>query len=203
MATVINTSDDLLKLLAENAEFYQAVRRLVLTDELIELPERFARFTADVHDFITRQVQINVFEVETFRGSTARYAVAALYDEITERLGFTFQGSLSRKQLRQLIGPPRHTDVSREDRMSFIRTDLVIIADDAAGNTHYIALQPSCTGDAREAARARRKAELLQRFTGYPAHAVVASLYKDQDIQAAIDSGEIHWYPLEPHDFTP
>ena len=203
MATTINTSDDLLKLLAENAEFYQAVRRLVLSDELIELPERVARFTTDVHDFITRQVQINVFGIETFRGSTARYAVDGHFDTIPERLGFTFQDSLSRKQLRQLIGSPRHTDVSNEDRQSFIRTDLVIIAADVAGNTHYIAVQASCTGDARDAARARRHAELLQRFTGHPAHAVVASLYKDQDIQAAIDGGEIHWYPLEPHDFTP
>ena len=203
MATTINTSDDLLKLLAENTEFYQAVRRLVLTDELIELPERVASFTAEVHDFITRQVQINVFGIETFRGSTARYAVHGHFDTIPERLGFTFQDSLSRKQLRQLIGPPRHTDVSNEDRQSFIRTDLAIIAADAAGNTHYIAVRASCIGDARAAARAHRHAELLQRFTGYPAHAVVASLYKDQDIQAAIDSGEIHWYPLEPHDFTP
>ena len=59
MATIINTSDDLLKLLAENAQFYRAVRRLVLTDELIELPERFARSAARVETFITRQEQIN------------------------------------------------------------------------------------------------------------------------------------------------
>ena len=59
MATTINTSDDLLKLLAENTEFYQAVRRLILSDELIELPERFARFTTEVHDFIIRQERFN------------------------------------------------------------------------------------------------------------------------------------------------
>ena len=220
MATVINTSDDILKLLAENAEFYQAARRLILTDELIELPERFAKFTAEVHDFIIRQEQFNErvdnfieeqrqfnHRIETaigeLKGNTARYVVGVLFDEIAEHLGFTFRDTLSRKQLRQLIGPPRHSDVSREDRHSFLRTDLVIIADDAAGNTHYVAVEASYTGDARDTARARRNAELLQRFTGCPAHAVVASVHNDPDIQAEIDGGEVHWYALHLDDFTP
>ena len=234
MATTINTSDDLLKLLAENAEFYQAVRRLVLTDELIELPERFARFTAEVHDFITRQERFNEeqrqfnaeqrqfnLRIETavselqgatarletsvgeLKGNTARYVVGVLFGEIAEQLGFTFKDTLSRQQLRQLIGPQGHTNVSGGDRQSFIRADLVVLADDAAGNTHYIAVEASYTGDARDTIRARRNAQLLERFTGCPAHAMVASVHNDRDIQAEIDSGEVHWYALSPGDFKP
>ena len=206
MATIINTSDDLLKLLAENAEFYQAVRRLILTDELIELPERFARFAARVDNFITRQEQFN-HRIETavgeLKGNTARYVVGVLFGEIAEHLGFTFRDTLSRQQLRQMIGPQGHTDVSSGDRHSFIRADLVVVADDAAGNTHYVAVEASCTGDARDTARARRNAQLLQRFTGCPAHATIASVHNDQDIQAEIDGGEVHWYALNPDDFTP
>ena len=234
MATIINTSDDLLKLLAENTEFYQAVRRLILTDELIELPERFARFTAEVHDFITRQEQTNAEQrqfnrrvdnfieeqrqfnaeqrqfnhrIETaigeLKGNTARYVVGVLFGEIAEHLGFTFRDTLSRQQLRQMIGPQGHTDVSSGDRQSFIRADLVVVADDAAGDTHYLAVEASYTGDARDTARARRNAELLERFTGCPAHAMVASVHNDQDIQAEIDGGDVHWYALNPGDFTP
>ncbi|MDE0206450.1 MAG: hypothetical protein OXP66_10545, partial [Candidatus Tectomicrobia bacterium] len=59
MAATINTTDDLIRLLTENAEFYQAVRRLILTDELIQLPERFAAFANRVDDFITEQRGIN------------------------------------------------------------------------------------------------------------------------------------------------
>lgn len=82
MAT-INTSDDLLRLLAENAEFYQAARRLILSDELIELPERLARFVDRVESFIVRQGQFNDEQREfnhrmeaavgELRGNTARY----------------------------------------------------------------------------------------------------------------------------------
>ena len=206
MATIINTSDDLLKLLAENTEFYQAVRRLVLSDELIELPERFAKFATRVDDFIEEQRQFNR-RIETsigeLKGNIARYVVGVLFGEIAEQLGFTFKDTLSRQQLRQMIGPQGHTDVSSGDRQSFIRADLVVLADDAAGNTHYIAVEASYTGDARDTARARRNAELLQRFTGCPAHAMVASVHNDQDIQAEIDAGGVHWYTLNPDDFVP
>ena len=220
MATVINTSDDLLKLLAENTEFYQAVRRLVLSDELIELPERFASFATRVDDFIEQQRQFNEEQrqfneeqrqfnrrIETsvgeLKGNTARYVVGVLFGEIAEQLGFSFKDTLSRQQLRQLVGPQGRTDVSSGDRQSFIRADLVVLADDAAGTTHYIAVEASYTGDARDTARARRNAELLQRFTGCPAHAMVASVHNDQDIDAEIDGGEVYWYTLNPDDFIP
>ena len=57
--TTINTSEDLLRLLREDPEFYEQARRLILTDELITLPERFATFAARVDDFIVKQEQFN------------------------------------------------------------------------------------------------------------------------------------------------
>ena len=57
--TTINTSEDLLRLLREDPHFYDQVRRLILTDALIELPERFAAFAARVDDFIARQERVN------------------------------------------------------------------------------------------------------------------------------------------------
>ena len=57
--TTINTSEDLLRLLREDPEFYEQVRRLILTDELIALPERFAAFATRVDDFIAKQEQFN------------------------------------------------------------------------------------------------------------------------------------------------
>ena len=45
--TTISTTADLLRLLREDPDFRDEVRRLLLTQELIELPERFARFEAN------------------------------------------------------------------------------------------------------------------------------------------------------------
>ena len=57
--TVIHTADDLIRLLNENDEFRQAVRRHVLSDELIQLPERLAKFETRVESFIDEQRQFN------------------------------------------------------------------------------------------------------------------------------------------------
>ena len=42
--TTIDTSEDILRLLRENEEFRAAVRRELLTQELLELPQRFAEY---------------------------------------------------------------------------------------------------------------------------------------------------------------
>ena len=57
--TVIHTTDDLIHLLNENDEFRQAVRRHVLSDELLQLPERLAKFEMRVESFIDEQRQFN------------------------------------------------------------------------------------------------------------------------------------------------
>ena len=46
--TMIHTSDDLLSLLNENDEFRDAVRRAILTEELLTLPAVFADFASEV-----------------------------------------------------------------------------------------------------------------------------------------------------------
>ena len=57
--TIVNTSEDLLNLLREDAHFYEQVRRLILTDELINLPARFTAFSTRVDDFIVKQEQFS------------------------------------------------------------------------------------------------------------------------------------------------
>ena len=42
--TTINTTDDFIRLLRENPDFHAAARRELLTEELLELPQRFSQF---------------------------------------------------------------------------------------------------------------------------------------------------------------
>ena len=57
--TVIHTTEDLIRLLDENDEFRKAVRRHILTDELIELPERLAGLGTRVDTFVADQQHFN------------------------------------------------------------------------------------------------------------------------------------------------
>ena len=253
--TTINTSDDLLRLLEEDAQFYQAARRLILTNELLELPTRFNAFVDRVDQFITKQEQFNEEQrqfneeqrqfnegqrqfnegqrqfnegqrqfnegqrqfnerieaslrridnsIGELKGNTARYVVAAHFGEIPELLGLEFQDSLSREQLRHLIGPVGRNISSAGEWQSFIRADLVLITTNPDGETYYIAVEASYTADERDTTRARRNAELLQRLTGHPCHAVIASVHNVQEIEAELRGSDVYWYQLDPADFTP
>ena len=63
MAT-INTIEDLLRLLDENPEWVEALRARLLTQDLLDLPERFSQFVAEMQDF---RAEVNRFVEATNR----------------------------------------------------------------------------------------------------------------------------------------
>ena len=57
--TTINTPEDLLNLLERDQVFRNAVRHHILGEELLQLPQRFAEFVAQMTEFIAAQEQHN------------------------------------------------------------------------------------------------------------------------------------------------
>ncbi len=105
--TVIHAADDLSRLLNENDEFRQAVRRHVLSDELIQLPERFAKFETHVGGFIGEQRKFNQ-RMESSIGEL-RDNVARQGDAIGELRGKVARqgdaiGELRGNVARQVVG---------------------------------------------------------------------------------------------------
>ena len=68
---------------------------------------------------------------------------------------------------------------------------------DAEGNTTYLAVEASCTGDLHDADRARSYAALMQRLTNKPCRAVIASARNNDRLLELIDSGEVAWHQLQ------
>ena len=66
--TSISTTADLLRLLREDPDFRDEVRRLVLSQELLELPERFARFEG----YVERQFAEIRGDITEMRGDIAK-----------------------------------------------------------------------------------------------------------------------------------
>ena len=64
MTDEINTTEDLLRLWHEDEEFRAASRRELLTDELLELPEKFAENARQV-DSRLKSVETRLDGVET------------------------------------------------------------------------------------------------------------------------------------------
>ena len=219
--TTINTSEDLLRLLREDPHFYEQARRLILTDELITLPERFAAFAARVDDFIAKQEQFNdeqrqfneeqrqfnqrvdsrfdriERDLSHFKNRFSESQVAEEAFTIAMAMGFTLVRVVSNSDLVQMCQHPAARSLAQNDLISFTRADMVLEVSDEEGSRQFIAAEISYTADLRDTDRAQRNADYVTRFTGQPAHAAVASARNDHDIQGLIDRGTVWWYPLE------
>ena len=219
--TIVNTSEDLLNLLREDAYFYEQVRRLILTDELINLPARFTAFVARMDDFIANQEQFNANQ-EQFNANQEQFneRIEARFDRMEGDLSY-FKNRFSESQvgkeadaiamamglaLKRVVGSSELVQMCRRanagalrrgDLVSFVRADLVLEVSDEEDRHQFIAVEVSYTADRRDTDRARRNADYITRFTGQPALAVVASVRNDQAAQTLIDEGVVSWYQLE------
>lgn len=238
MSTALNPTERarFLKALQDDPEFRNAVRSQLLSDELLELPERFAQFAAYVNAFIEEQRKTNArfesfmddqkafnaeqrafnaeqrsfnaeqkaFNARTdvsigiLKGNAARRLLRDHHETILDILQLDFVRTLSRDALTSMV---RNSGVATEidfgQRRSFYAADLVIEGIDDAGNTHYVAAEASFTADRRDTDRALRNAEFLTRFTGHPAHPIVASIANDHAVQELVDQGAIRWFQLD------
>ena len=208
-----------LRALQDDPEFRAEVRRQLLSDELLELPDRFARFAAYVEGFIEEQkiinarvdatlarIETNIARIETsigiLKGNVARRVLRDHHETILDLLQLDFVDILQRSDLTRLV---RNSGVANEiefgQRRSFYAADLVLAGTDAAGDTHYVAAEASFTADRRDTDRAIRNAEFLTRFTGQPSHSVVASVFNDREAQELVNAGAIHWFRLDEREF--
>jgi len=216
LETAVRT--EFLRLLEQDADFRTEVRRQLLTAELIELPERFAAFAARVDqrfeavdarfdgidqrlDRMDTRMQAIVNDLGDLKGHAAGRAARDHVETILDQLGLTYVTILHRRDLVGLLAAA--PDIEAGDRQSFFRADLVVEARAADGSACHVAVEASYTADRRDSDRALRNAGYLTRCTGRPAHAVVASLRNDRDVNALVDAGTVHWHRLTERDLDP
>ena len=78
--TTINTADDLLRVVRENKEFREAMRRELLTEELLELPARFAEY-AKANDARLDRIEGDIGVLKS-DGDTLKSDVAVLKTDV-------------------------------------------------------------------------------------------------------------------------
>ena len=215
MATLneIRTVERLMQTLDDNPPLLEALRARILTRELLELPANHAKLTAQVEQLIDSVQQLRDTVSELAEHTDRRFdriaddmtwlkdAVMSIIAErqsmlIAEDLGLEYEKQLTQHEVRDLVRNQDTTGIAPGDLRSFRRADMIIEATDAAGQLNYIAVEVSFTADQRDTDRPIRNAGYLTRFTGQPAHAVVASVRTDNRIHDVIESGQIYWYQL-------
>ena len=213
MTMEINNQQDILRALDTDPAFREAVRRHLLTDDLINLPEKFAAFATSQQAFnqslredvqsVRADVQSIAADVGDLKGNVAGRAAWDRHDDILAQLDFTLVTMLSNADLNNLANRSDTTGIHRSDLLSFYRADLVMEALDHDKNTHYVAMEASYTADARDTDRVTRNAGFLTRFTGQPAHAVIASRQNDYAVQRLVENNTVHWFQLTDVDLQP
>ena len=245
--TTINDIHDLALILAEHPEWRAEIRRLVLTDDLLEMPVRMERQEirmdrleaalerlADTTATLVEQVAATNQSLDDFRNETNQRfnAIDARFNRVESGIGdlkghfmegkarenapiiaalmdFQWINTLPKGATipiwREAESAGLTEGISRDERVSFWEADLVIEAATSQGERRYIAVEASYTANGRDTRRVVRNADYLNRFTGLPSFAAVASVHLDNRVRDLVDgegvwtsdSQKVFWYELQ------
>ena len=206
MTTPINTFEDILDAMERDPALRDALRRHILTDELLQVPVRLEQFITEQRAFNedmrvrTSNTLTRLDRMEgdsgTLKGYCARNTAVSDAAGIAHDMGLEFVRTLTPGDLMEMS----RNQLEQETGRSFRRADLVIETT-KEGAQEYVALEVSYTADQRDSGRALRNAGLLTRLTGRKATAGVASVRNTREVEQLMESGELYWHPLE--DRTP
>ena len=218
----IRTIEDFIRVLDEKPAWRDAVRSRLLTKELLELPDKFARFVERTEAFMERteafmelasqrfeMVEQRLDKAESdiqgirddlgpLKAAHARNAAIREADLIAEAIGFTLVRKLTYEEVGALARSQDTSGIPKNELISFRRADLIVEVQDAADRCCYLAVEISFTVNGRDTRCALRNAQLLEQFTGKAAYAAVAGLRMDARIEKGIADRQVLWHPLDP-----
>ena len=198
--TTFSTIDELLDILDNNPRLLEAVRIKILTEELIKLPHDFAEFKETTNkrfDGIDTTLEGHGRRLDGIGGNVsvlkghhtiqdARTNAAFIAGE----MGLEWIRTLEQVDILHIWQAAERNrltgGISRDDRKSFLQSDIVIDALDSQGNECFIAVEVSYTVQARDIERAIRNARYLTRFIDKPSYMAVAGVSKLEEINDVI-----------------
>ena len=191
--TTFSTIDELLDILDNNPRLLEAVRIKILTEELIKLPHDFAEFkekTGRTLEGHGRRLDGIGGNVSVLKGHHTIQDARTNAAFIAGEMGLEWIRTLEQVDILHIWQAAERNrltgGISRDDRKSFLQSDIVIDALDSQGNECFIAVEVSYTVQARDIERAIRNARYLTRFTDKPSYMAVAGVSKLEEINDVI-----------------
>ena len=206
--TTINNIGDLVRVLREQPEWAEALRGVLLSRELLDLPEEFAQFVKLANaNFQTVNARLERLETDAaeirrdlapIKGAHARNGALRATRRMARTMGCRQVDVLDQDDLGDMADASGASGLEPAELRSFENADIVIrAAHRETGQVRYLAIEASFTANPDDVRRAVRNAEYLTRFTGYPAAAMAASVRVNLQVQPDIDSGRVVWYEIE------
>ena len=172
-------------------------------DEQRQFNDEQRRFNAEQRQFNERteaRLRIMHDDIAEVKGGHARVETLRRAGAIAAALNFLYERTLSPSELDDMVRENPGIGVAANELQSFAKAGLVIKGKDSSLLTNYIAVEISYTADQRDIDRAIRNADLLSRFTGRPAHPVIASVRNDSVVSNLVADGFIRWYEIPQRD---
>ena len=174
MTTPINTLEDIINALERDPALREALRRHILTDELLQMPVRLQRIETDVSTLkdnlstLTTTVNTMGGDVSMLKGSDYESHVARLANRFLRReLGVAaaiFSSQRNQAALATLLDDAEtRGNINADETDELDKTDLILTAD---GPTDYILAEISITIQQHDVDRAAQRAALLAKATG-------------------------------------
>ena len=196
----INTIEDLARILQEQPTWAEALRALLLTRELLELPERFDR-SVQAQQETNRQFRQRFDNIEGRLGNLegAQYERTVRTKALARtQIALGFEGARVALNQEGLVDPQLNSSVARAVRDGHVtqdgytdlyETDIIISARD---NRHAV-VEVSITADANDIDRARSRAGILTAVTGGTVTPMVITARLDpvQSEQAEVEGVEV------------
>ena len=213
--TTLNTIEDFLRVVREDAEIRAAVRRELLTGELLSLPQHISALTKSIevykeatdrefgivvnrldrqHEMYRRQHD----DLARFRGN---YAIDAARNSDAEIAGLFAQlrgmpliqvRSLGKDELDAMLNdnldPVEALRLRDRAWLTFPKADIIAEVTERrnSGPGFYIAVEASYTGGIDDFLRATDHAKILRRVTGQDAYAIVAGVRKSPSVGSGV-----------------
>ena len=182
---VINTTDDLIRLLKEDPVFLEAARRELLTEELLSLPDRFAAYAAATDkklDALTSDVGELKTDVATLKTdvSELKVDVATLKTDVSEL-------KVDVATLKTDVGVLKSDNATLKTDVSTLKTDSAFLK----GVTFQASMEKS--GLPRMASQFRLRNVRIVRLAEYNR----ASQEFNDDVLRAFDDGVISEYEYD------
>ena len=178
--TTINNIADLVRILKEQPEWADTIRGILLTEELLDLPARFAEFvqlTQESHRLINErltQMETRMNRMEgrfsNFEGSDyerkvryrALHRTQARFGLDNAYLALSQNDPMAPQLNSMVANAMKNGFISQEQCEDLYDTD-IIISDE--GNRHVV-VEVSLTADLDDIIRAKRRASILSAATG-------------------------------------
>ena len=180
-----------------NGEIERRIKRI--EDNLLE-QRQFNDEQRQFNERTEARLRIMHDDIAEVKGGHARVETLRRAGAIAAALNFLYERTLSPSELDDMVRENPGIGVAANELQSFAKADLVIKGKDSSLLTNYIAVEISYTADQRDIDRAIRNADLLSRFTGRPAHPVIASVRNDSVVSNLVADGFIRWYEIPQRD---